>query len=97
MERIADQKLTLENLLVFTSRIQNEIDRVIGELAVIDEVFSSLENSEEADLTTEFNGDGEDKVAVFGGGSSTSITNEQFDQLKSTVGELRASIIEGSL
>ena len=98
VERIADQKLTLENLLVFTSRIQNEeLDRVIGELAVVDEVFSALENGEEADLTTEFNGEGEDKVAVFGGGSSTSITNEQFDELKTIVGELRASIIEGSL
>ena len=39
-------------------------------------------SDEEEDLTTDFNGEGDDKVAVFGGGSSTSISNEQFDQLK---------------
>ena len=51
VQRIADQRLTLENLLVFTSRIQNEdLDNIISELAPIEELFSSLEISEEADF-----------------------------------------------
>ena len=66
-------------------------------ISTLEHRIKELENGEEEDLTTEFNGEGEDKVAVFGGGSSTSITNEQFDELKTIVSELRTSIIEGSL
>tara|TARA_B100001093_G_C26836879_1_gene1018746 strand:- start:1351 stop:2262 length:912 start_codon:yes stop_codon:yes gene_type:complete len=97
VQRIADQKLTLENLLVFTSRIQDEdLNQVISELAAIEEVFndvSSMDDNESALTTTT----GEDGVAVFGGGNSISISEAQFEQLKTIVDEIRTSIVEGAL
>ena len=95
VQRIADQRLTLENLLVFTSRIQNEdLDNIISELAPIEELFSSLEISEEADFSAETSEEG---VMMFGGGSTVSINEEQFNKLKSIVGDLRSSIVDGTL
>ena len=95
VQRIADQRLTLENLLVFTSRIQNEdLDNIISELAPIEELFSSLEISEEADFSAEKSEEG---VMMFGGGSTVSINEEQFNNLKSIVGDLRSSIVDGTL
>ena len=95
VQRIADQRLTLENLLVFTSRIQNEdLDNILSELAPIEELFSSLEISEEADFSAEKSEEG---VMMFGGGSTVSINEEQFNKLKSIVGDLRSSIVDGTL
>ena len=95
VQRIADQRLTLENLLVFTSRIQNEdLDNIISELAPIEELFNSLEISEEADFSAEKSEEG---VMMFGGGSTVSINEEQFNKLKSIVGDLRSSIVDGTL
>ena len=95
VQRIADQRLTLENLLVFTSRIQNEdLDNIISELAPIEELFSSLEISEEVDFSAEKSEEG---VMMFGGGSTVSINEEQFNELKSIVGDLRSSIVDGTL
>ena len=95
VQRIADQRLTLENLLVFTSRIQNEdLDNIISELAPIEELFSSLEVSEEADFSAETSEEG---VMMFGGGSTVSINEEQFNKLKSIVGDLRSSSVDGTL
>jgi len=97
VQRIADQKLTLENLLIFTSKINDEdLNLVISELAAIDEVFNSISSDDTAEneLTTTT---GEDGVAMFGGGPSLMLSEEQFNQLKSIVEELRSSIIEGAL
>ena len=95
VQRIADQRLTLENLLIFTSRIQNEdLDNIISELAPIEELFSSLEISEEVDFSAEKSEEG---VMMFGGGSTVSINEEQFNKLKSIVGDLRSSIVDGTL
>ncbi|MDA9809593.1 hypothetical protein N9C59_04660, partial [Flavobacteriales bacterium] len=87
--------LTLENLLVFTSSIQNDqLTEIVGELAAIEEVFNynSPEETESADFTSS---ESEDGVMIFGGGSSSSITEQQFNELKSIVLDLRTSITEG--
>jgi len=95
-ERIADQRLTLENLLIFTSRIDNpDLDMVVSELEPIDEVFMTLEEVESKEELTTSKGD--DGVVVFGGGSTVSISNEQYNQLKSVVNELRNSIVDVAL
>ena len=95
-QRIADQKLTLENLLVFTSSIENDqLSEIIGELASIEEVFndsSSDEDTESAEFTSNKSEDG---VMIFGGGVSSSLSENQFNELKSIVLDLRTSIVEG--
>ncbi len=97
VQRIADQKLTLENLLIFTSKINDEdLNTVISELGAIDEVFNSVSSNDEAEneLTTTTSEDG---VVMFGGGASLMLSEEQFNKLKNIVQELRSSIIEGAL
>ena len=100
-QRIADQKLTLENLLIFTSTIENDqLAEIVGELSVIEEIFNYVsddvdetESSESTEFTSSESADG---VMIFGGGESNSINEKQFNELKSIVLDLRTSIIEGS-
>ena len=98
-QRIADQKLTLENLLIFVSDIENEklID-LLSDLSSIEEIFNQQnENSNDETNDAEVsNSTNENGVMVFGGGNSVTLTNSQFDQLKSVVMDLRTSIIEGN-
>jgi hypothetical protein len=98
-QRIADQKLTLENLLIFVSDIENDkLSDLVSDLSVIEEIFNQeTENpNDESSETEVVNSTNEDGVMVFGGGNSVSLSNSQFDQLKSTVMDLRTSIIEGN-
>ena len=98
-QRIADQKLTLENLLNFVSGIKNDkLTDLISDLSVIEEIFNQeTENSNDEFSETEaVSSTNEDGVMVFGGGNSVSLSNSQFDLLKSTVMDLRTSIIEGN-
>lgn len=98
-QRIADQKLTLENLLIFVSDIENDkLTDLVSDLSVIEEILNEeSENSNDESTETEVvNSTNEDGVMVFGGGNSVSLSNSQFDQLKSTVMDLRTSIIEGN-
>ena len=95
VQRIADQRLTLENLLVFASRIQNEdLDNIIAELAPMEELFNGLAVTEDSDFTAD---ESEEGVVVFGGGSTVSFTEEDFNNLKSIVAGIRASIVDGTL
>jgi hypothetical protein len=97
--RIADQKLTMSNLLVFATRLQNEdINAILSEMASIEELFSSLEYVTSKDeLSTTVEKDHGEDVVVLGGGDFLTINAEQHAELKSLVSELRNSIIEGSL
>lgn len=95
VQRIADQRLTLENLLVFASRIQNDdLDNIIAELAPVEELFNGLAVTEDSDFTSD---ESEEGVVVFGGGSTVSFTEEDFNNLKSIVAGIRASIVDGTL
>ena len=100
-QRIADQKLTLENLLIFTSTIENDqLAEIVGELSAIEEIFNyvsdDVDDTESSESTEFTSSESEDGVMIFGGGESSSINEEQFNQLKSVVLDLRTSIIEGS-
>jgi hypothetical protein len=100
VQRIADQKLTLENLLIFISRIDDqELNKVVANLSPIKDVFKNVvEDNGESELSTStFTDANGETVAMFGGGSSITVTKDQFDQLKNIVEELRNSIIEGAL
>ena len=98
-QQIADQKLTLENLLIFISSVENDkfID-IVNDLIKIEEIFNqNLGNSSDQDNNLELsNKTNENGLVVFGGGNSLTLTNNQFDQLKTIVMDLRTSIIEGN-
>ena len=97
--RIADQKLTMSNLLVFASRLQNDdINDIVSEMSSIEDLLNSLEYvSSEDELSTTVESDHGEDVVVLGGGDVLTINAEQHAELKSLVSELRSSIIEGSL
>ena len=97
--RIADQKLTMSNLLVFASRLQNDdINDIVSEMSSIEDLLNSLEYvSSENELSTTVESDHGEDVVVLGGGDVLTINAEQHAELKSLVSELRSSIIEGSL
>ena len=96
-QQIADQKLTLDNLLIFVSNIENDkfVD-IVNDLIIIEEIFnqnleSSKDDVNDLELSNQTNEDG---LVVFGGGNSATLSNSQFDQLKSIVMDLRTSITE---
>jgi hypothetical protein len=97
--RIADQKLTMSNLMVFATRLQNEdINDILSEMSSIEGLLNSLEYvSLEDDLTTTIEKDHGEDVVVLGGGDVLTISADQHAELKTLVSVLRNSIIEGSL
>lgn len=97
--RIADQKLTMSNLMVFATRLQNDdINDILSEMSSIEGLLNSLEYvSLEDELTTTIEKDNGEDVVVLGGGDVLTISAEQHAELKKLVSELRNSIIEGSL
>ena len=96
---IADQKLTLENLLIFVSDIENDkfLD-LLNDLSKIEEIYNQeFENfNDESNDVDDVNSTNENGVIVFAGGSSLTIRKSQFDQLKTMIMDLRTSIIEGN-
>ena len=98
-QRIADQKLTLENLLIFVSGVDNEkLLDLLSDLSQVEAIFNqNLENSNDDSNNSEFvNSTSENGVMVFGGGNSLNLSNSQYDQLKSIIMDLRTSIVEGN-
>ena len=82
--------------MIFTSTIENDqLSEIVGELSVIEEIFNSEIIEDEAEATEFTSNESEDGVMIFGGGVSSSISEEQFNELKSIVLDLRTSIIEG--
>jgi len=96
---IADQKLTLENLLIFVSDIENDkfLD-LLNDLSKIEEIYNQeFENfNDQSNDVDDVNSTNENGVIVFAGGSSLTIRKSQFDQLKTMIMDLRTSIIEGN-
>ncbi|CAG5082174.1 hypothetical protein [Parvicella tangerina] len=94
-KRLADQKLTMENLMNFLMEYQDDEDVMIimEELIPLDEFFLNLEMNEgDAINTTE-----EDGVYVLTGGSEPMISKKDFETLKTLVSDLRASIINAEI
>jgi len=93
--RIGEQKLTVENLMGFMMKYQDDsnVAEVMEELADIEELFWSFEEEEGDDVTTSQEGD----VYVLSGGSTIMVSAEQYEELKELVAELRNDIIEGEL
>lgn len=94
-KRLADQKLTMENLMGFLMEYQDNEDVMIimEELIPLDEFFMELEMSEGSEVTTTQ----EDGVYVLSGGSEPAITAEDFETLKTLVSDLRMSIINAEI
>jgi hypothetical protein len=94
-KRLADQRLTMENLMGFLMDFQDDenIGIIMEELIPLDEFFMNLEVIEgEAISTSE-----EDGVYVLTGGSDVSMSAADFAILKTLVSDLRNSIINAEI
>ncbi|MCB9195140.1 MAG: hypothetical protein H6598_02860 [Flavobacteriales bacterium] len=94
-KRLADQKLTMENLMGFLMEYQDNEDVmvVMEELIPLDEFFMNLEMIEGDAVTTAQ----EDGVYILSGGSEAYISKEDFATLKTLVSDLRMSIINAEI
>ncbi|MFN3917759.1 MAG: Vmc-like lipoprotein signal peptide domain-containing protein [Flavobacteriales bacterium] len=95
IQRIADQKLTLENIFEFMSTYSDDPDvtSTMEDLADIDILFSELDVVElESAETTVENG-----KHVLSGGSKFVMSKEKYDQLRKLVSELRNKYLSATL
>ena len=95
VSRIGEQKMVLDNLLGFLAKYSQDEDVIETQDALNDifELFFGMEISEGDEVSTQKEGD----VFVFSGGSDIVVTEEQFNELKAMVAELRTEIVEGNL
>lgn len=90
-ERILDQKLSLDNLIEFMAKHEDNADvkEVSGQLKELQSMMNAVGASENktGDVKTK------NKKLVIGGGSKTTLTKEQFEQIKSKITEIRTSFV----
>lgn len=94
-KRLADQKLTMENLMGFLMQFQDDenVAIIMEELIPLDEFFMNLEVIEGDEITTSQ----EDGVYMLSGGSDVSMSAEDFEVLKTLVSDLRGSIVNAEI
>lgn len=89
-ERIADQKASLDNLIEYMSKHEDNADvkATLTQLRELKGLFDALATSKQDGGMKTTNG-----KRVLGGGNKTSITKEQFEAIKAKVTELRNGFI----
>lgn len=94
-KRLADQKLTMENLMGFLMQFQDDenVAIIMEELIPLDEFFMNLEVIEGDAITT----NEQDGVYVLTGGSDVSMSAADFEVLKTLVSDLRSSIVNAEI
>jgi hypothetical protein len=93
VDRLADQKLTLENLLAYLEKYSDNtnVNELLSSLKELESTFSVLaEEDSGSGLSFKKKDDGK---MVLGGGSSIKITEEQFNAIRDKVNEIRNSIV----
>jgi len=95
VDRLADQKLTLDNLLDYLDKYKDNADvaEVLGWFTELEVVFSALPEVEDAVSGISFKKKDDGKM-VLGGGSSISISEEQFNAIRDKVNEIRNNIVK---
>ncbi len=91
IEEIASQQLTVESVMGFLNDFADEdadVEEIMGELSDIEQLFMNLEYAE-GTTESSVNDAG---LTVLKGGDRPIISEEQFNELKSLVAELRNSI-----
>lgn len=98
VDRLADQKLALDNLLDYLSdyKEDNDVAEVLGWFNELELVFanSSETKTNEPSITFKKKDDGK---MILGGGSSISISEKQFKEIKEKVNEIRTKIVAANI
>jgi hypothetical protein len=95
VDRLADQKLTLGNLIDYLNKHKDnaDVNEVLGWFNELEAVFSALPEEEGSGSGISFKKKDNGKM-VLGGGSSISISEEQFNAIKNKVTEIRNNIVK---
>ncbi|PJA08048.1 MAG: hypothetical protein COX70_04745, partial [Flavobacteriales bacterium CG_4_10_14_0_2_um_filter_32_8] len=95
VERLADQKLTLDNLLAYLDKYKSnaDVNEVLGWFNELEVVFASLPEKEDKGSGISFKKKDNGKM-VLGGGSKITISKEQFNAIKQKVNEIRNNIVK---
>ncbi len=90
LQHLADQKMQLDNLTEFASQYDDNADVVemLTRLEKLKAVWSTLEQTKKESRVAK----GEEGKLIIGGGLKYSFTQEQFNELKRTVEEIRNEI-----
>ncbi|MBL4594382.1 MAG: hypothetical protein JKX68_11295 [Flavobacteriales bacterium] len=95
VERLADQKLTLDNLLDYLDKYKSneDVNEILGWFTELEAVFAALPEDEGSGSGISFKKK-EDGKMVLGGGSSITISEEQFNAIRDKVNEIRNNIVK---
>lgn len=105
MQHLADQKYTMENFLAFAKGVESDdpvVASTIEDLQKIKKIYKGI-NAGSGGVSIKPAGDSDSKqpkkLVIGGAGenSQPSLTEDEFDQLKVAVNELRNNIVSGTL
>lgn len=94
LERLADQKLTLDNLIDYLAKYEDNADvkEVLNVFMELESTFAQLgEEKAASGISLKKKDSGK---MVLGGGSSIKISKEQFEAIKAKVSEIRNNIVK---
>jgi len=94
VERLADQKLALDNLILYLDKYAENADvsEVLGWFKELEEVFAQLDEEETGSGISLKKKEG--GKMVLGGGSEIKISEAQFNAIKDKVSEIRNNIVK---
>jgi hypothetical protein len=94
VERLADQKLTLDNLIAYLEKYSSNADvkEVLDVFIELEGVFAQLDEEDSGSGVSLKKKEG--GKMVLGGGSSIKITKKQFDAIKAKISEIRNNIVK---
>jgi hypothetical protein len=90
-ERISDQKLSLNNLVEFMAKHEDNADvkAVSTQLKELQTLMNAVGSSDNKTGAVQM----KNKKRVIGGGAKSTITKDQFDQIKAKIAEIRNSFV----
>lgn len=96
VERLADQKLALDNLLDYMAEYKGNADvaEVLSWFNELELVFANLADSETEGAGISFKKKKDSDKMVLGGAAAISITEDQFNAVKDKVNEIRNNIVK---
>jgi len=96
IERLADQKLTLDNLLAYLEKYAEgdaDVTEVLGWFRELETAFAGLEEKSTGSGITLKKKEGAKKM-VLGGGETIGISEAQFNAIKNKITEIRNNIVK---
>ena len=94
VQHLADQKYSIDNLLTFAENLSDDpnVAGILADLKPLEEIYKGMEQSPGK---TRVKKEGAGKL-VIGGGSQPMLSQEEFEDLRRIVSELRQNIISGT-